>query len=111
MTAKNYVYIYILGGTALIAGGLLKLTVNQPLAPKIFAFGAGVTVLYHFLEALKLRQTDDFQLKRLHGLCFLTGVLLIPASYCMWKGLKMWLLLTLVYAVVIFFLSFRDKKH
>jgi phosphatidylserine synthase len=110
MTAKNNAYIYGLGGAALIAGGLLKLTVNQPIAPKIFAFGAGIIVLYHFLEALRVRQTDDFQLKRLHGLCFLVGVLLIPAAYCMWKGLKMWLMLTLVYAVVIFFLSFRDKK-
>jgi phosphatidylserine synthase len=109
MTKKNNAYIYLLGGVALLVGGLLQLAFYQPLAPKVYAFGAALIIAYHFLEALKVRRTDNFQLKRLHGLCFLASVLLLPAAYCMYKGLNTWVLLTLGYAVVILFLSFRDR--
>jgi len=110
MNTKYRAYLYFLGGAALILGVLMRVALQHPFAVAVFASGAALVAIYHFLEAVSERNTADFRHKRLLGLCFLASMLLPPAAYMMYKWQNTWIVLTLIYALAVLFLSFRGKN-
>lgn len=107
---RHFDLLYIVGGALLLIGAMFQPDKNLHFAPCIFAGGALLVMLYHFLDALKFRKSGNFQQKRFYGLCFLVSALLIPAAYLMYINQKYWLVLLLIYCVSIFFLTFREGK-
>jgi len=110
LPAKSINIIYVLGGALLLVGALLQPTEHQHFAPYIFSIGAGAVILYHFLDAMKIRKNGNFQQRRFYSLCFLVSLTLVPAAYLMFKHQRFWIVVLLIYCVIIFFLTFRAGK-
>ncbi|MDR2824247.1 MAG: hypothetical protein LBB41_03490 [Prevotellaceae bacterium] len=107
---KHFDIIYIIGGAMLLIGAMFQPDNNLHFAPYVFSGGALFVMIYHFLDALKMRKSKNFQQKRFYGLCFLVSVLLLPAAYLMFQNQRYWLVLLLMYCVAIFYLTFREGK-
>lgn len=75
----------------------------------VFAAGAVLAIVQAFLYALQNR-TDERRTARLHRLNFIASLFLGVAAWLMFKHNTSWVPFTLIYALVVFFLSFRGKN-
>ncbi|MCM1034736.1 MAG: hypothetical protein NC038_06065 [Paludibacter sp.] len=98
-------YLY---GLLLLLGAVLAVF-DVPFAVWIFAAGALLAVVQAFLYALRNR-SDNWREARLHRLNFVASLFLGIAAWFMYKENNAWVVMLLLYALLVLFLSFRGKK-
>ena len=91
----------------LVAGAALYMF-DIPYAEYIFAAGAVLAIVQAFVYAIQNR-TDDRRISRLHRLQFVATLFLGVAAWMMFMHNTSWVPFVLIYALIIFFLSFRQK--
>ena len=111
MISKYSYIIFIIGGVLLAVGSVMRLIYHSFDAAKFFTAGAAFVVIYHLVEAMKVRKEGKYQTRRLYGLVFLMSALtLLPAAYFLSHWKNTWLVFLLMYCVIVLFLSFRKEK-
>ena len=91
----------------LVTGALLYMF-DIPFAEYVFASGAVLAIVQAFVYALQNR-TDDRRTARLHRLNFVATLFLGVAAWLMFMHNTSWVPFVLIYAVIVFFLSFRGN--
>ena len=102
---KIHQLIFISAGVFSVAGAIAQIA-NVQHAPYIFAFGALLLIYSHLKNAFAAHE-DDFRMRRLSRIGFISSLMLIIACYFMFTGSNAWIVFLLIYAVVTFYLSFR----
>ncbi|MBR1808922.1 MAG: hypothetical protein IJ776_06010 [Paludibacteraceae bacterium] len=92
----------------LVAGAVLYMF-DIPFAEYVFALGAVLAIVQSFVYALQNR-TDDRRIARLHRLNFVATLFLGVAAWLMFMRNTSWVPFVLIYAVIVFFLSFRGNN-
>ncbi len=92
----------------LLVVGAVLFTLDIPYSEYIFAAGALVAMVQAFLYAIQ-NKTDDKRTARLHGLNFVATLFLGVAAWFMFIHSTSWVPFVLIYALIVFFLSFRVK--
>ena len=104
---KIHQIIFISAGIITLIGAITEI-INVEYAPFIFAFGTLLLVYSHIQSALSVSD-DDFRMRRLSRIGFISSLMLVIAAYLMFTGSNSWVAFLLIYAVVTFFLSFRSE--
>lgn len=104
---KTQQIIFVSAGIITILGAIAQIADFQ-YAPYIFALGALLLIYSHFKNALAANE-DNFRMRRLSRIGFISSLLLIIACYLMFVGSNAWVVFLLIYAAVTFFLSFRSE--
>ncbi len=99
--------IFTIAGTLTIAGAIAQIA-EFKYTPYIFASGS-ILLIYSHLKVIFSRKEDNFRLKRLSRIGFISSLMLIIANYFMFTGSNAWVVFLLIYAITIFFLSFRSE--
>ncbi len=107
MENLNHKALIIVFGVLLLAGAVMDL-LRVPYAEIFFSVGAFLAVVQAFVYAIT-NKTDDIRQARLHRLNFVASLFLGIAAYFMWIESSNWVVFTLVYVVIVLFLSFRAK--
>lgn len=94
----------------LLVAGALLFTLDVQYAEYIFAAGAILAITQTFVYALQNR-TDNKRMARLHRLIFIATLFLGAAATMMFYHNTSWVPMVLIYAVVVFFLSFRGNDR
>ena len=92
----------------LLVAGALLFSLDVPYAEFVFAAGALLAVIQAFVYAIQHRTTDR-RTARLHRLNFLATLSLGVAAWLMIRHNTSWVPFVLIYALVVFFLSFRGN--
>lgn len=92
----------------LVAGAVLFMF-DVDYAEYIFAAGAVLAIVQSFVYAIQ-NKTDDKRVARLHRLNFVATLFLGVAAWLMFMHNTSWVPFVLIYAVVVFFFSFRGNK-
>lgn len=100
--------LFIIGGVLTLTGAVLKVT-DYLYSPYVFATGAALMVFCHTMIAIKTKD-EDFRLRRITRLGFISSLFLVVAAYQMFTGANSWVAFLLIYALVTLFLSFRSGK-
>ncbi len=112
---KKYGFpLYAIGYVIIIFAviGFIFNPINSLLAyiPYIFSVGATLSIIGRILT---LPQSDDFRVRRLNNMLALSAILIIGATYLMFKGENYCILLLFISAFIDIYTSFRyptDKK-
>ncbi len=91
----------------LVAGALLQI-LGVAYSEYVFAAGAVLAIVQSFLYAIQ-NKTDDRRIARLHRLQFVATLFLGVAAWLMFLHNNSWVPFVLIYALIVFFLSFRSK--
>ena len=106
---RFHTYWILVFGILLIAGAIVSFF--EPFVGSwLFAAGTALAVGQAFVFALQNR-TDDKRESRLLRLNFLATLFLVGATFMLFSNMSGWIVLVLIYAVIVFFLSFRGKKQ
>ena len=101
--------LILLFAVLLVAGAVLYMF-DVAYSEYVFAAGAVIAIVQAFVYALQNR-TDDRRTARLHRLNFVATLFLGVAAWLMFVRNTSWVPFVLIYAVIVFFLSFRGEKH
>ena len=108
----------------LLVVGALLYTLDVAYTEYVFAAGAVIAIVHTFIYAIQNRPSsikqqaengnrkssaDDRRTARLHGLHFIATLFLGVAAWLMIVHSSSWMPFMLIYALVVFFLSFRTK--
>lgn len=99
------ILIYVFG-LFLVAGAILFMF-DIKYAEYIFSFGTLLAVIQAFIYAIQNRTTDR-RIQRLHRLYFVASLFLIVAAWFMFINNTSWVPFVVIYAMIVFFLSFRN---
>ena len=103
-----HTYWILIFGILLVAGAVVSFF--EPYTGSwIFAVGTALAVAQAFVYALNNR-TDDKRESRLLRLNFLATLFLVAATVMIFSNISGWIVMVLIYAVIVFFLSFRGKN-
>lgn len=91
----------------LLLSGAVLFMFDVPYAEYVFALGALLSIVQSFLYAIQNRSVDC-RIQRLHRLGFVASLFLGIAAWLMFMGNNSWVPFVLIYALVVFFLSFRS---
>lgn len=94
-------------GVLTIAGAVAQIA-GVVCSSYVFAAGVLLLVCLHVKSVWQTRD-DNFRMKRLARIGFLSSLMLLAACYFMFTGSNVWVVCLLIYAVVSFFLSFRSE--
>ncbi len=100
--------LFPIGANLAIIGALAKIF-NYSYAPYIFTAGVAVIIFLHILDAFNKSKTDKRQ-QRLTRLGLINSMFLGVGAYFMFAGSNSWVVMVLIYALSIFYLSFRGKS-
>lgn len=97
--------LLILSGSIALIGAVGQVfSVN--LSPYVFSVGALGLIILSFITMQQLL-TDDFRIKRLYRINFITSLFLALAAYCMFISSGLWVIAVLIYAVNAIYISYR----
>ncbi|MFV0472114.1 MAG: hypothetical protein ACK5L7_08820 [Paludibacteraceae bacterium] len=103
---KNKIAAIQFAGSLLVLLGAVLKFFNFDFASYIFSIGATILIVLQLFFLSKARN-ENSQVQRLHRLMLFASLMLGAAAYFMFSGSKTWILLTLSYALVSLFLSYR----
>lgn len=75
----------------------------------LFSLGTLLAIAHSLIYALQNR-SDDIRTQRLHRLNFIASLFLGVAAYLMFMHNTSWVVFVIIYAALIFFLSFRGNN-
>jgi Ca2+/Na+ antiporter len=107
MSEKILNIVFAIGAILLLISSVLVME-NVAWGKYCFAAGVGLFVLS---RSKMLYFGNDFRLKRLNRLHFLTTALLVICSTLQFKGNNSWIVLLLVVAVTEFYVSMRASSY
>jgi signal transduction histidine kinase len=103
MINKIYGVTFIVGAVLILISSVL---VMEHVAYSKYAFAAGVA-MYIVSRMRSTYQGDDFRLKRLNRLYFLSSIFMLIASYMQFKGLNSWVAVLLMSALTELYVAVR----
>ena len=110
MVKVNRIHTALIASFAvLLVAGALLFMFDVAYSEYICAAGAVLAIVQAFMYALQNR-TDDRRQARLHRLNFVATLFLGVAAWLMFMKNTSWMPFVLIYALVVFFLSFRFPK-
>lgn len=105
---KHLTYLNLLSWLLITIG-----TIGSIFHPSTFStitYGAGALCAVGYSISISLaHKTDDVRTRRLYGLQFLTSLLPAVGTYLLISHMDLWVVLTLIFAAVSLFLSYRLK--
>jgi hypothetical protein len=107
MLEKTKINLLVFSGTIATVGALGQVF-SFKIAPYVFSVGALGLIVLSFITMQQFT-SDDFRMKRLYRINFITSLFLALSAYLMFTSSSLWVLAILIYAVNALFLSFRIK--
>ena len=92
----------------LLVVGAMLFTFDVKYSEYVFAAGAVMAIFQSFMYAIE-NKTDDRRIARLHRLNFIATLFLGVAAWMMFIKSSSWVPFVLIYALIVFYLSFRGK--
>lgn len=107
MNAKFLNLVFAIGAVLILIASVLVME-NVAWGKYCFAVGVG---LYILSRSRMIYIGDDFRMKRLNRLYFISSMLLVVAGICIFRGFGFWILLLLVTAITEFYISMRATVY
>ncbi len=104
---KKYITLFSTIGLSAIILGAVTHIIDLSVGIYLFSFGAFVMIATQFFLAIQ-KQTDSSK-QRLARISFISSLFLGLASYFMYTHSNSWAVAVLIYALITFYLSFRNK--
>jgi hypothetical protein len=105
MNKKQLDLIFAIGALLTSAGAIMRLL---DVENSIYLFGIGSIIVIAIQAKIALHKTDDLRQQRLTRMGFTSSLLLGLGTYFMYVDSNAWVITLLIYALTIFFLSFRS---
>jgi len=103
MLKKIYNIFFILGAILILVSAVL---VNENVLYSKYLFAVGVA-MYIISRMRSTYAGDDFRLKRLNRLYFISSLFMLIASYMQFKGLNSWVVVLLMSAITELYVAIR----
>lgn len=107
MKYNIHTILTIVYATLLVVGAILFIF-DVHNSQYLFAIGAVLAIIQSILYALQ-NKSDDRRIQRLHRLNFIASLFLGVAAWLMFQHNTSWVPFVIIYALVVFYLSFRTK--
>ena len=109
MSMKDKDYIFALGAVLVLTGAVLQISMNN-VAPYLVGAGSLIIFVFRIIYAPK---TDDFKVRRLRGMQFISSCLLVASAYLMFTNNppNAWALTLFLAAFLDIFIAFRMPKE